>query len=257
MKPHARFLPMDELKAVTVTKDQKLMQQKDDTKAQTTSLFCFPTIESLLSKDTNSQFPIRQNTAKISPYDIMDNQIIFDNQSFRNNRNVRTATISPRASKSPPPVHTKQYQNSATQVSIDNFNPNKFTPFTETLTLEAITSLGLTQDDLFYQPFHTVDEKNRINDNINLVRREREKIAFKTGKFLPQKHQRNLSPPVRRTKDFPETFVFEANPVPKQFLVCGNSGPKRNEKKESTQGNGQRVHTADIRRGIKTHKLVL
>ena len=255
MKHHARFICMDEIKAAAGIKDQKPSQMPNDSK--TSSAFCFPTIESLLSKDNNQQNTIRSNAIKVSPYEVKDNQIIFDNQTFYNNRNIRTATISPRSSKSPPPVHKKSISDSSSLISIDNFNPNKFTPFTEPLTLEAITKLCLTQQELFYQPYQSNEEKRIIAENISSVRIEREKLALSYGKVLPHRHVRNLSPPVRRAVDFPETFVYE-NSIPKQFMVCGSLPQRKVEKRDAmTASSGQRVQTADVRRSIKTHKLIL
>ena len=258
MKPHARFIPMEEIKAAAASSETKHEDFNKSLKQQSQSLFCFPSIESLLSKDSYSPNYIQQNTAKLSPYDIKDNQIIFDNQTFPNNRNVHTAAVSSRSSKSPPPIHMKQLQETGIKISIDNFNPNKLTTFTEELTLAAISNLGLSPNDLFYHPFHSMEDKNKINNNIQSVKREREKIAKKSGKQLPPKLSRNFSTPVRKSVDFPETFVDEHNHVPKQFMVCGSLPQRRGERRDAmTAINTQRVHTAGIRRSIKAHKLVL
>ena len=247
MKPHARFVPIEEIRAAASA--EKKRKPYKPTNENTASSFCFPSIESLLSKENNIN-PMLQQSTKMSPYEISDNQFIFDNQNLAKRRSIRTATISPRSSKSPPPRHVMQMQDSGPAVSIDNYNPEKYSPFTEQLTLDAIAALSISQEDLFYQPYSSTESREKVRKNIINVKKERQKIAFKAGKVIPYKHTRNLSPPVRGPVDITETF---ANDSRNQLMVI----PHKNIERNQTPSSGQRVQTAEFRRSIKARKLVL
>ncbi|EAY04504.1 hypothetical protein TVAG_453210 [Trichomonas vaginalis G3] len=184
-------------------------------------VFCFPTLDSLLSQDKGVSIDSSRKNAVKSPYELQDNQYIFNNPGLYNDRYIKTAINSPRISKSPPPRPVQNSfipsSDSSNQISIENFNPYAFPNFTEPATLEAMKNLHVKPSDLYYKINASDEIKTIVNSTIISVKKERERIlACKTSNFHVK--SRNLSPPTRK----PVQETFGSNNYLYGFFPCSN-----------------------------------
>lgn len=207
--------------------------------------FCFPNSDSLLCMDKGVSIDFSKKIAVKSPYELQDNQYIFQNRGLYNSRDIRTAIYSPRISKSPPP-HTSRIpipsQNpDSNLISIENFNPYVFPQFTEPATIEAMESLNVKPSDLYYQINASEQLKATVNSTIKKVKIERERILAnksETARSTKAK-KRTYSPPQRFP--IPETFS-NANCL-YGFIPCNtkNASNVSESEKAKLQHNASKV----------------
>ena len=168
-------------------------KEQEENNNNNSKSYMFPTLDILINGNSTIQKNPQRKLIRPSPYDIEDNNNFGFN--IQSNLIEKDLTIkSPRFqnnSKSPPPRHNirciPQNLFQSKNISIENYNPEIFTNFTDNFTIEAIEKLGLNQNNLFYSSNSTQEIKDLVLNNIEMVKKEKEKLISRSIVFGEKK----------------------------------------------------------------------
>ena len=246
MEVTATFLPSYESSCFSRTQTPCRGGRAQQTcfQAQDSNYFSFPSSYLLARSDLLT--PTAGRSCRRSPYEIEDNQYLFDSQNCLSKKFINQEIVDRKLiSKSPPPLHARPILPQNLKVSNDKNSNEYVTEYGDNLTLEAISNLGLSRSDLFYQPHSSKQQKNIVELKMISVKKEKDRL-LSSSHFNPQR------------SSLPSTFGRQPSPPHitkfnnKEELMKNNRIVTISSRKSLREDSyNQRIQTSDGRRSLR------